>query len=201
VRDRLLTEVSGVQDVTVHVEPQQQEGGSADQIHAAIQQAAAAHPVAVHEVWIYVDDDGRTRAEAHIGVPPHLTVADAHELVSQIEGDVLEQLPWVYSLHTHIEPAAHELMHGELVAGDKAHPISRAVNEAVATVPGLSRPSNLLVRSTPQGLFLSLDCVANPGLSVSGGHVLAHELSENIRAGLPGVLEVAVRLKPAEPAS
>jgi cation diffusion facilitator family transporter len=196
VRERLLTDVPGVHDVTVHVEAQRQEEASAAQLYAAIQQAAAAHPVTIHEVWTYVDDDGKTRAEAHIGVPPNLTVAEAHALVSQMERDALAQVPWVSGLHTHIEPAVHELVPGKLLPEDQAHPVGAAVRAAVGAVPGLRQPSNLLVRSTPEGLFLSFDCIAEPGLSVSASHTLAHAVSERIRKQLPGVLEVAVRVKP-----
>ena len=197
VRERLLHEVAGVSDVTVHLEAQRQEQASAAELHAAIQEAAAAHPVIIHEVWTYVDDDGATRAEAHVGVPPDLTVAEAHELVSKMEEEVLARVPWVTSLHTHIEPALHQLVPGQLVPLDKAHPIGAAVRAAVRAVPGLSNPSNLLIRSTAEGLFLSFDCVAEPGLSVSSSHVLAHAVSEQLRKQLPNVLEVAVRVKPA----
>src|SRR5512133_3183908 len=110
VRDRLLRQVEGVHDVTVHVEAQRQQAASAAELYAAIQQAAAGTAVTIHEVWTYVDDDGKTRAEMHIGVPPELTVAEAHGLVSGIERAVLAQAPWVGGLHSHIEPARHELV-------------------------------------------------------------------------------------------
>jgi cation diffusion facilitator family transporter len=199
VRDRLLKQVEGVHDVTVHVEAQRQQEASAAELYAAIQQAAAAHPVTIHEVWTYVDDDGKTRAEAHIGVPPALTVAEAHALVSEIERAALAEVPWVSSLHTHIEPAVHELVPGKLLSLDQSHPVGAAVREAVAAVPGLRQPGNLLVRNTPEGLFLSFDCVAEPGLSVSASHALTHAVSEGLRKKLPNVLEVAVRVKPEQP--
>jgi divalent metal cation (Fe/Co/Zn/Cd) transporter len=85
---------------------------------------------------------------------------------------------------------------GKLFSLDQAHPVGAAVREAVAAVPSLRQPSNLLVRSAPEGLFLPLACVAEPGLSVSASHTLAHAVSEGIRKKLPNVLEVAVRVKP-----
>jgi hypothetical protein len=101
-----------------------------------------------------------------------------------------------FALHTHIEPAVHELVPGKLLSADQAHPVGAAVREAVAAAPGLRLPSNLLVRSTAEGLFVSFDCLAEPGLSVSASHTLTHTVSEGIRKKLPNVLEVAVRVKP-----
>jgi cation diffusion facilitator family transporter len=196
VRDRLLSEVSGVSDVTVHVEPQRQEQASAAEIYAAILRAASGRPVTIHEVWAFREPNEQTRAEAHIGVAPDLTVAAADDLVGQMEAEILAEVPWVSSLHTHIEPAFRDLVPGTAMAREQAGPLRTNVLAAASEVAGLSRPGNIAVFSTPEGLFLSLDVITQPDLSVSASHALAHILARNIRERLPEVIDVAVRVRP-----
>jgi cation diffusion facilitator family transporter len=198
VRDRLLNEVTGISDVTVHVEPQRQNEATASEIYAAILNAAAGYPITVHEVWAYQESDGQTRAEAHIGVPPYLTLEEADRIVSLVEASVLVQVPWVQGLHTHIEPAFRSLVPGALVPAVQVLPIQSAVVEAVSEVPELSQPSNLRVYSTAEGLFLAVDCIARPELTVNASHILAHAVAQGIRERVPQVVDVAVRVKPPE---
>jgi cation diffusion facilitator family transporter len=196
VRDRLLHDVAGVSDVTVHLEAQRQEQASAAELHAAIQQAAAGMPITIHEVWVFVDDDGGTRIEAHVGVSPDLTLAEADALVSGMERQVMAEASWIKGIHTHIEPAMYGMVTARLVKDGRESPYWAAIGEALAEVPGLTDPSNLQVRGTPEGLFLSFDCSADGGLSVSDAHALAHAVAERVRKRLPNGLEVAVRVRP-----
>jgi cation diffusion facilitator family transporter len=197
VRDRLLAEVSGVSDVTVHVEPQRTEQATASEVFAAILNAAAARPVSIHEVWAYHEANGRASAEAHIGVAPDLSLPEADELVGRMESEILSRLPWLDRLHTHIEPAFRELRSGSLLPPDQIAPIQAAVRETIGTLPRLSQAGEILVHSTPEGLFVALDCFAARDLTVGASHALAHSVAEGIRQRVPDVVDVAVRMRPS----
>jgi cation diffusion facilitator family transporter len=196
VRDRLLHDVAGVSDVTVHLEAQRQEQASAAELHAAIQEAAAGMPITIHEVWAFLDDDGGTRIEAHVGLSPDRTLAEADALVNEMEHRVMAEAPWIKAMHTHIEPAMYGMVTARLMKEGQDQPYWTTIREALAEVPGLNDPRNLLVRGTSEGLFLSFDCSADGGLSVSAAHALAHAMAERVRKRLPNGLEVAVRVRP-----
>ncbi len=152
VRHRLLHELDGVHDVTVHVEPQKQAPASPADLYAAIQEAAAGRQVSVHEVWAYVNPDGKTRAEAHIGVAPDMTVEEAHALVSEFEAQVKRGAPWLDALHTHIEPAVRHFMPGTTTGPEASAGLREAVRQSVAAIPELQSPSNMFFQSHRRGL-------------------------------------------------
>lgn len=194
VRRRLLTE-PGVDDVTVHTEAQRGPDTAPD-LYAATRLAAQELGVTLHEWWVQMTDHDLSM-NLHVGVDPNLTLADAHHLVDQLEAMVLERLPEVKSVHTHLEPANAEILPSARVSSGLHQRVAGAVEQAVDGIPNLHDPHDLHVRQVEGKLFITVEVMVDGELSLSDAHDLSTQLQDAIRATVPNVGEALVHLEPA----
>src|SRR4029077_17321459 len=91
-------------DVVVHVEPQ---AGSEAELRERVQEAALQVPRVreIHNVNV-IDVAGRTEISLHLKLPGDMSLDEAHDVAEQIEQAILEALPEVASVRTHLEPLA-----------------------------------------------------------------------------------------------
>lgn len=195
VRRRLL-QLDGVSDVTIHVEAQKGPEPEAGEIFATVKQVADALNVRVHESSAHQTEDELT-VEIHVGVPPHISLAEAHALADQLEREAAARLPQVNRIQTHIEPASQDVWPSHAVSPELRRHIERQIATAVAAVPELGEPHNIRARLCDGRLFLSFECQAAPGLSVVEAHRLTSQLESVIVASLPNVAEVLIHLEPS----
>jgi len=95
-----VTEAHKNTDITVHVEPGDTTGTQTD----AIRELAGAMGLTVHALRIR-DISGRLYVNFHVDLPPHMPLAEAHHLVSQLEERIRLRLPEVAEIDSHPEPA------------------------------------------------------------------------------------------------
>ena len=107
VRRRLLA-LPGVDDVTVHAEAERGAESTAD-LYTATKLAAQEIGVVIHEYWVQ-ENDKKLSLHLHVGVDPNLTVKKAHELVDQLEHELLTRRPELDAIHSHIEAANTEIL-------------------------------------------------------------------------------------------
>lgn len=199
VRRRLLA-LEGVSDVTVHIEAQRQLEPDAAGLFATVKHAAAELGLTIHEVWAH-RADGALQLDMHIGVDPQRTLGEAHRMVDRLEREVLERLPEVKGVHTHIELATTRVQEGAHELRELQSRVSQEVDEAVAHIPSLSQPHNVHVRRNPAAgnkLFISLECMVAPHTPLPEAHYLATLLEEDLARRLEDVAEVSVHLEPLE---
>ncbi|MCS7219903.1 MAG: cation-efflux pump [Anaerolineae bacterium] len=194
VRRRLL-QLDGVSDVTIHVEAQKGPEPEAGEIFATVKQVADALNVRVHESSAHQIEDELT-LEIHVGVPPHISLAEAHTLADRLEREAAARLPQVNHIQTHIEPANQDVLPGHAVSPELRQHIECQITRAVATMPELGEPHNIQARLCDGRLFLSFECRAAPALSVVEAHRLTSQLEAAIAASLPNVAEVLIHLEP-----
>src|SRR5436305_4045216 len=103
-------------DVVVHVEPQGDQAAIRERAHAAalgVPGVREVHNVSVLEVG------GRTEVSLHLKLPGRLTLEEAHEVANQVERAIVEAVPDVDAVQTHIEPLA-EVGEGTRMEDDTA---------------------------------------------------------------------------------
>ena len=198
VRKRLLTQVEGVQDVVVHVEPRPLSHITQEDIFAVLREIASDLSLTIHESAAH-QVDGRLYVEVDIGVPRDLTLAQAHELVSKLEAEAHARLPQLADLYTHIESANAEIGEGRAVEPD----LRRRILEEVARLPGemdgLQDVHHVRVREGDRGrVFVMLHGTVNPSLSVLEAHDVAEGVEARLKARLPEITHVVVHTEPPE---
>lgn len=194
VRRRLLA-LDTIDDVTVHIEAQNQTGKEAADIFATVQHAAQALDLQVHETWVHEIED-RLVLELHVGVDPGLTVQEAHALVDQLERACLERLPSLAACQSHIELHTPAILPGAGVSLALQKRVTEGVYTAMAQVSGLHSPHNITVRQSEGHLTTSFEVVADPDLPISAAHELTSQVEAHLRARAPNLAEVLIHVEP-----
>ena len=178
-------------DVVVHVEPR---GADAALTERAL--AAALHVPNVREIHnlslLRVGD--RTELSLHLKLPGSLSLAEAHDLATELEEAVLEAVPEIDRVQTHLEPLAAEAEGRPLPAGDveaEAARVKRIVEDETGRPP-----RELRLYQTDAGLVAFLTLGMAPGQALSEAHAHASDVEERIRRAYPDLADVTVHTEP-----
>jgi cation diffusion facilitator family transporter len=178
-------------DVVVHVEPERGEA----EVRERAQEAAVGIPRVreVHNVSV-LNVDGRTEVSLHLKLPGELSLDEAHAVASQVEEAIVDALPEVDAVQTHLEPLA-EAAQGRKPAGGSVRFREEAVLRAVREQTGAT-PRELRFLESDDGLILFLTLALDPASALSDAHTVASSVEERIRRELPAVSEVIVHTEP-----
>ncbi|MEZ4678842.1 MAG: cation diffusion facilitator family transporter [Caldilineaceae bacterium] len=193
VRRRLLA-LPGVGDVTVHAEAERGPEEATD-LYSATRLAAQEIGVTIHEWWVQSIDDTLS-LHLHVGVDPNLTLAVAHDRVDQLERMLLERLPQLTTIHSHLEPANADVLPTARVSAGLHQRVVSAVDAAAEEIPHLHDPHDIHVRQVEGRLFITVEALVDGTLSLAEAHDLSTQLQEAIRARVPNVGEALVHLEP-----
>ena len=173
-------------DVVVHVEPRV-ERELRERVHAAALGVPRVREV--HNVRV-VTVDGGVEVGLHIKLPGDLSLAEAHDVASEVEAAIAATLPNVVAVQTHLEPLR------EAAAGERsAPPDEQALLGIVRDVTGESPRDVRLVR-TDEGLLVFVTLRVGANRTLAEAHALASEVEERIRERLPEIADVVVHTEP-----
>jgi cation diffusion facilitator family transporter len=175
-------------DVVVHVEPLESEAAVRERAHAAalaVPQVREVHNVSVLSV------DGGTELSLHLKLPGDLSLEEAHAIAEQVERAIIESVPEVSTVQTHLEPLAETAGAAE-VSGDAA-----AVRTIVREVAGVE-PHDLRFLDTGDGLVAHFTLRLGSDQALADAHARASEIEERIRLRLPEIADVVVHTEPGE---
>jgi cation diffusion facilitator family transporter len=197
VRRRLLA-LDGVSDVTVHIEAARPSEEDAGELFSTVKHAAENHNLTAHEIWAHRYNDDLA-LEVHVGVDPQLSLGEAHNMVDQLEQEILERLPDVAWVHTHIELASTQVQQVSDETLKVTSQMRSVIEIAVAGIPHLFTPHNIRMRRNPEdgnSIYMSLECTVEPNLPVTQAHQLATRLENELSTQFPDVTDVSVHLEP-----
>jgi cation diffusion facilitator family transporter len=173
-------------DVVVHVEPEGAEGSVRERALAAalgVPNVREIHNLAVLEV------DGRTEVSLHLKLPGDLELDSAHGIAEQVEQAILDAVPEVEDVRTHLEPLA-EAAAAQEVAVD-AEAVERVIRQETGTAPRELR----FVR-TDEGIVAFLTLALAGDESLADAHARASVVEERIREAVPEIADVVVHTEP-----
>lgn len=179
-------------DVIVHVEPFAEE-------HTDVRErahAAALHVSQVREIHnvTVLDVDGRLEASLHLKLPGEMALDAAHAVAESVERTILDAVPELDAVQTHLEPLAED-SRGELVP-DADIETDREIVERIVLEELNASPRALRFLRTTEGLVLFLTLGLEPGLPLAQAHARASAVEERIRASLADVADVIVHTEP-----
>jgi cation diffusion facilitator family transporter len=173
-------------DVVVHVEPH----GGEPALRERVRMAAMAVPGVreIHNLSV-LELDGRVEASLHLKLPGDLRLDAAHEVAEQVERAIVDVVPEVTAVQTHIEPLT-EAAPGQEVVRDPRD-VERIVIEETGRPP---REARFL--DTVDGLVVFLTLGLDPASTLAEAHASASGVEERIREALPGITDVIVHTEP-----
>jgi len=177
-------------DVVVHVEPQEAEAIRERAYAAALRDPRVRE---VHNI-VVLEVGGQTEISLHLKLPGGYSLEEAHEVASAVEHQILDALPEVDAVQTHLEPlaepaAASPVPEGERAAEEGA--LRRIVVEATS-----AEPRELRLLNTEVGLVAFLTLAMDPTRPLSEAHALASDVEERIRRAHPEIADVVVHTEP-----
>ena len=173
-------------DVVVHVEPAGGEPALRERAHAA---AIAVPDVReIHNLNVVTAESG-TSLSLHLKLPGHLSLEAAHEVATEVERAIVEAVPEITDVQTHLEPLAED-SRGEDVDAD-AETVERVVRELTGTAPRSVR-----FLHTDEGLVAFLTLGLDPAVPLAEAHARASEIEERIRSELPEIADLIVHTEP-----
>jgi cation diffusion facilitator family transporter len=174
-------------DVVVHVEPQEDEAAIRERAHAAA--LAVPRVREVHNVSV-LDVDGHREVSLHLKLPGELPLEDAHEVATAVERAIVERVPEVDAVRTHVEPLAEESEGRDAYRADE-DAVARVVRDATG-----SPPRELRLLRGSDGLLVYVTIGLDSTTTLADAHARASELEELIRRARPDVADVIVHTEP-----
>jgi cation diffusion facilitator family transporter len=178
-------------DVVVHVEPGVLGGAVRERAHAAA--LAVPRVREVHNVAAVSLDSG-TELSLHLKLPGDLSLDEAHAVAEEVERAILDEVPEVTSVQTHLEPLS-EASEGTRpvpaqIAGDR-QAVERIVREATGDAP-----LSLRFLDTDEGLVAYLTLRVDGATPLAEAHAEASRIEELIRRERSEIADVIVHTEP-----
>ena len=176
-------------DIVVHVEPQLDEAALRERALAAAQRVSRVREI--HNLTVLRVGDA-TEVSLHLKLPGDLPLEEAHEVATEVERAIVESVPEVDAVQTHLEPLA-ETGEGRSVDADDA---DRDLVERIVREETGGPPRELRFLRTDDGLLAYLTLCLDPGTSLADAHARASEIEERIRSERPEIADVIVHTEP-----
>jgi cation diffusion facilitator family transporter len=176
-------------DVVVHVEPQVDRSGLRERALAAAQRVPRVREI--HNLIVLRVGDA-TEVSLHLKLPGNLPLEEAHQVATEVEREIVESVPEIDAVQTHLEPLAEA---GEGLSADDAGADVALVERIVRETTG-SPPRELRFRRTEEGLLAYLTLALDAGTSLAEAHARASEVEERIRRERPEISDVIVHTEP-----
>jgi cation diffusion facilitator family transporter len=125
-----------------------------------------------------------------------LTLAAAHDIASQLEESIREELGPDVEVETHIEPLPAIVLAGRDAAHARNIEIHEALTALAGEIPGLGEMHDVRVRETADGEIVNFHCQVDPALSVSAAHALVDTAERGLRRRFPAIVRVIGHAEP-----
>jgi cation diffusion facilitator family transporter len=177
-------------DVVVHVEPSEA-GALRERAQAAAMRDSRVreiHNIAVFEVG------NRTELSLHLKLPASLSLGEAHEVATRVETEILNSIPEIDDVHTHLEPLT-ETSSGRALSAHASPAAMETVRNVVRDV-AKTEPRSVRFFRTDVGLVAFLTFGMDANRPLADAHARASEIEERIRRAHPEIAEVVVHTEP-----
>jgi cation diffusion facilitator family transporter len=197
VERRLKSELPGVVDAVVHVEPGLRPAPTRWEATAVqVRAIADGLGLGVHNLHMHPGREGYT-LDVDVEVDASLSLEASHAQVSAFENRVRAALPDVVEIATHIEPVYSA--GAEEVAQDAEADRVRAQIVAVSDrVSGQGATHHVTLRRSDNRYDASLHVVASGQASVVEAHLLAEAVERRLREEIDHLDRVTVHVEPPE---
>ncbi|MGZ4280193.1 MAG: cation diffusion facilitator family transporter [Solirubrobacteraceae bacterium] len=191
VEQAVRSELPGA-DVIVHVESAEAEGDLRERATAAALGLPGVREV--HNVRVMHLGDATYEVSLHVKLPRNLLLGEAHAVVEELEHAVLEAVPEVSAVHTHIEPLARTDW-ASTPDRDAVSEEREAIAEVVREHTGHD-PAALSFRDGEAGRVVFIEVLLPAEQPLPSAHRRAGSIEEAVRARCPDLADVVVHTEP-----
>ena len=180
-------------EVTVTANPSALDGESALE---RVQLVAGRRGLFVHHVTIQ-HLGGRTSVALHLEVDRRMSLGDAHEVATGLEGAIAEELGGAVEVETHIEPMAGEDLPSEAASPELTRAVAAALGALAARQGALRDVHDVRVRRAEDGVLVIFHARADAQTAVGAAHGAIDALERALKDQFPEVTRVIGHAEPA----
>jgi cation diffusion facilitator family transporter len=196
VKERLIATVRAARpraEVVVTTEPRALDNESVFERVMVISRnrALAVHHVMVHEI------KGKLTVALDLEVDRDLPLGRAHEIATELENALTDELGPDVEIETHIEPLPDHGLTGRDATPERVSAVAGELIALAATLGFVRDVHDVRVRDTEDGEVVVFHCRVDPSLSVQDAHAKVDEVENGLRQRWPSIRRVIGHAEPA----
>ncbi len=177
-------------DVMVHPVPREAGG---ENIFDRIRGVATRNNFNIHDVSVQ-DLGGRLHVEQHLELDERMTLKDAHDTVTLLEGEIRESVPEVSSILTHIESEPATIETTDAIMVDAG--MEDKLKKIVAQFPEIIDAHEFTFKRVGERLYVSCHCTMPDSLPLSRVHDVSTALEIRFKQAAPELFKVLIHTEP-----
>ena len=158
-----------------------------------IRAVAARNNLNVHDISVQ-DLKGRLHVEQHVELDETLSLKNAHDLVTRIEGEMRNDVPEISSILTHIESEPATIEPGDQVAQDSA--LEKRLKRIAREFPEILDMHDVVLKRVRDRMYLSCHCTMSDDLPLSRVHDVSTALEARFKHEVPQLFRVLIHPEP-----
>jgi cation diffusion facilitator family transporter len=151
--------------------------------------------LAVHHVTVQAIAE-RLSVSLDLEVDGALTLARAHEIASELEAAVRDELGPDVEVESHIEPLQRDRLAGTDAAPARVEEVRSALAELAAQGGVLRNVHDVRVRDTPEGEIVNFHCDVDAAMPVADVHEKVDDVERGLRRRFPEIKRVIGHAEP-----
>jgi len=178
-------------DVMVHMEPR---AGSHENVFDRVRAIAQRRGLAIHEVSAN-QLDGKLFLELHLEVDETLTLVQAHQAATELERDLLADIPQAGQVNIHIEPLGAHIPPANALK-DLGRSVQQYISGLSSEYHELRECSDVQVRRAENRIVVSCKCTMQGSLPITEVHEVTAALEDRVRERFPQIARVTIHPEP-----
>jgi len=185
-----INELLGNADVLVHAVPR---AVNTENIFDRIRAAALRSNLMIHDVSVQ-DLGGSLHVELHVELEEKLSLFQAHERVTQLEGDIRHAVPEISSILSHIESEPATIETSDSILAD---PILESTLKAIGNeFPEVIDVHEVILKRIREHLYLSCHVTMQDDLPLTRVHDVQTALEIRFKHAAPQLFRVLIHPEP-----
>jgi cation diffusion facilitator family transporter len=189
VRSR-VREVLPDADVVVHSVPRARRS---ENIFDRIRAVATRHNLNVHDISVQ-DLNGRLHVEQHLELDEQLSMKQAHDEVTRLEGEMRGEIPEIATILTHIESEPATIERGEQIVREPE--LEQRLKDIVKEFPEVMDVHEFQFKKVRARLYVSCHCTLPDDMPLSRVHDVQTSLEIRFKHDAPELFRVLIHPEP-----
>lgn len=164
-----------------------------ENIFDRIRAVASRNNFNIHDVSVQ-DLQGKLHVELHLELDERLTLIEAHEVVTELESQIRQDVPEVATILTHIESEPSTIETAQEIVRNAQ--LERDLRAIVKEVPEVLDVHDFLIKRVRGHLYLSCHCTMPDDLPLSEVHDISTALEAHFKQKEPQLFKVLIHTEP-----
>jgi divalent metal cation (Fe/Co/Zn/Cd) transporter len=150
--------------------------------------------VAIHEVTVQ-QLDGKLQVELHVEVDEKFSLREAHDFVTALEHQMLDEVPEIASILTHIESEPAQIAQPSSLAADRA--LEASLRKVAQGFPQILDIHDVLVSRVREHIHISCHCTLPDDLGMDQVHEVMTAFEISAKLDNPMIYRMLIHPEPA----